>query len=103
LAETIEQCLAREVIEETGLRVLSAELVAVHSGPTHFGRDSRDAEVQRLSFVFRVDRYDGILGSHSGEIDDARQFELSRLPPIPPDHALAIEQTFAVKSWFNEV
>lgn len=57
--ETVQEALEREVLEETGLVVLSAVPFAIDSGRSRRITDSRGDEVQMLTIAFRVDRFDG--------------------------------------------
>jgi len=55
LNETLEECLVREVKEETGLDVVSFELSSVQSEPR------RDPRGRYVSVVYRVTEYSGEL------------------------------------------
>ena len=84
LDESVYDSLKREVKEETGLDVLAATLIAVHSGPfrakvrlrQRFRRSASDAH----AFVFRVDSYSGLLIKETDETIDARFFPIEEVP-----------------------
>ena len=80
LDESVYGCPKREVKEETGLDVLSATLIAVHSEPRFDFVNAFGGEHQMLSFVFRVDRYGGTLKTVTDETIDARFFPIEEVP-----------------------
>jgi|ADurb_Cas_03_Slu_FD_contig_31_2656364_length_765_multi_3_in_0_out_0_1 8-oxo-dGTP diphosphatase len=81
--ERVEECVVREVREETGLRTEPLELMGVYSDP------SRDPRGHILSMVFRM----RVLGGELGAGDDAEGaslFDLDALPELAFDHARII-------------
>ena len=78
LDESILDCLAREVKEETGLDVLSATLMAIYSRlsiVTAYGDPYQVFQVQ-----FLVDEWSGELVTETDETVDARFFESGEFP-----------------------
>lgn len=81
--ETAEQCLKREMKEETGLEVEPIKLVGIYSDPK---RDPRGI----IAAAYLVRRTGGELKAG----DDAAEtewFELEALPPLCTDHGKIIE------------
>ena len=85
LDESILDTCKREVLEETGLQVESATLIAIYSDPRYSFVTSYGDPYQMLRFVFRVDSWSGTLQSITDETLDARFFELDALPSDLPD------------------
>ncbi len=71
--ETCEQALARELVEEAGVRAVGRpELLSVHSNERFFRGDH--------VLVYRVRRWEPTTATASGEILNARFFPLTALP-----------------------
>lgn len=77
--ETLEQCVAREVREETGVEVGNVRYFA--SQPWPFPH--------QLMVAFFADYAGGELRVDTAELEDARWFEIGNLPPIPGKISLA--------------
>jgi NAD+ diphosphatase len=71
--ESLEQCLAREVLEETGVRIANARYFA--SQPWPFPHS--------LMIAFVADYAGGEITPAPGEIEDAQWFRLDALPKLP--------------------
>jgi NAD+ diphosphatase len=71
--ESLEQCLAREVLEETGVRITNARYFA--SQPWPFPHS--------LMIAFVADYAGGEITPAPGEIEDAQWFRLDALPKLP--------------------
>jgi len=71
--ESLEQCLAREVLEETGVRIANARYVA--SQPWPFPHS--------LMIAFVADYAGGEIKPAPGEIEDAQWFDIDALPKLP--------------------
>ena len=71
--ESLEQCLAREVLEETGIKVANARYFA--SQPWPFPHS--------LMIAFVADYASGEITPAPGEIEDAQWFALDALPRLP--------------------
>lgn len=80
--ESVLDCLRREVREETGLRVLSAEPVALYSDP-RFTFTAANGEVrQPVATLFRITEWSGTLLTETDETADARFFPFDALPDV---------------------
>lgn len=77
--ETSEQCVYREVLEETGIKVKNIE---------YFGSQSWPFPSQLMLGYFA--RYEsGDIVPEEGEIADAQWFTKDRMPMTPPRHAIS--------------
>lgn len=75
--ESVTECMAREVWEETGLKVESSVAFAIYSEP-RFTAPTRP-EAQLLTVAYRVDEWSGELRRETEETDDARWFSVEDL------------------------
>ena len=71
--ESLEQCLAREVLEETGIRIANARYFA--SQPWPFPHS--------LMIAFLADYAGGEIRPAPDEIEDAQWFDIDALPKLP--------------------
>lgn len=103
LGESIDQCLVREVREETGLTVESFTPVALYTQPRFTASNAHGQSYQMFALLYRVDAWSGDLLTHTDETADARFFPLADRPEIPDHHresiqdVLAFDGTFIVK------
>ena len=77
--ESLEQCLAREVAEEVGVRVSRSRYVA--SQPWPFPHS--------LMIAFVCEWQSGEIRPQAGEIEDAKWFEVLQLPKLPSKISIA--------------
>jgi NAD+ diphosphatase len=77
--ESLEQCLAREVEEEVGVRISNSRYFA--SQPWPFPHS--------LMIAFVCEYAGGEIRPQAGEIDDAKWFEVLQLPKLPSKISIA--------------
>jgi NAD+ diphosphatase len=77
--ESLEQCLAREVHEEVGVRVSNIRYFA--SQPWPFPHS--------LMIAFVCEWIEGELKPQAGEIEDAKWFKVLQLPKLPSRISIA--------------
>jgi NAD+ diphosphatase len=77
--ESLEQCLAREVAEEVGVRIGASRYFASQSWPFPHS----------LMIAFVCEWQSGELKLQAGEIEDAKWFEVLQLPKLPSKISIA--------------
>ena len=87
--ETLEQCVAREIREETGVEVDGIEYQG--SQPWPFPH--------QIMIGFRARYAGGEVVVDEGELEDARWFDRAHMPPIPPVGSIA---TAMIQAWLRE-
>jgi len=80
--ETVEQAAAREIFEETGVRIKIKKLVGVYSDPK---RDPRGTV--SVAFIAKALSKEAKGGD---DAEEAKWFKLSEIPPLAFDHAKII-------------
>lgn len=85
--ETLEQCVAREVEEETGLRGISFRQAGAYST---IGRDPRHRTVTVSFWGWAPEKSQPRAGSDSKEV---KWFAADQLPPLAFDHDQIIRDT----------
>ncbi len=88
--ETLEQCAAREVLEETGLRTSIVELVGVYSDP------ARDPRGHFVTAAFHLRPTGGTLKA-GDDASSAEWFSLDKLPKLAFDHGKIIQDFLAMR------
>ena len=79
--ESVTECMAREVWEETGLVVESSVAFAIYSEPRFTAPTRPDAQL--LTVAYRVDEWGGELRTTTNETDDARWFSVDEVRGLP--------------------
>ena len=95
--ESVTDCMAREVWEETGLTVETSVAFAIYSEPRFTAPTRPDAQL--LTVAYRVEVWSGALQRTTNETDDARWFEveeLRALPDLMPMYLETIEDCLAM-------
>jgi NAD+ diphosphatase len=77
--ETVEDCLHREVFEESGIRITNLRWFASQPWPFPYS----------LMLAFHADYAGGEIRPQPGEIEDARWFGLEALPELPAPVSIA--------------
>ena len=77
--ESLEQCLAREVLEEVGVRISNTRYFASQSWPFPHS----------LMIAFICDYAGGEIRPQAGEIEEANWFEVLQLPKLPSKISIA--------------
>ena len=80
LGESIADCAARELWEETGLRATELTPFALHTGPDFTYRNMFGDTYQHFVVLFRVDRWEGELVRETEETTDAGFFGATEEP-----------------------
>lgn len=88
--ETLEECVAREVMEETGLRVTNIRYFGSQPWPYPMG----------LMIGFQADYVEGDIALRDGELRDAAFFRRDNIPPIPGKMSMA---RMLIDDWLREV
>jgi ADP-ribose pyrophosphatase YjhB (NUDIX family) len=80
IGETFEECVNREVIEETNLRITQPlELFGIYSGDNAFALYPNGDKVYSIQIIFKVKKVEGNL-QKNGESLDLRFFSRGELP-----------------------
>lgn len=87
--ETLEECVHREIKEETGIEV--KDLKYISSQPWPFP--------SQLMVGFTAQYKDGVFQPHDDELDDARWFTRDTLPELPPPSSVAY---LLITTWLNQ-
>jgi ADP-ribose pyrophosphatase YjhB (NUDIX family) len=88
LGESVTECAARELSEETGLQATELTPFALHTGPGYIQRNMFGDTYQHFVVLFRVDRWHGELVRQTDETTDAGFFPAGE-PPEPVSRTVA--------------
>jgi ADP-ribose pyrophosphatase YjhB (NUDIX family) len=87
LDEAVADALAREVLEETGLRVRRATPFGLYSDPSYSTTYPNGDQVQPFTLAFLVEEWDGEPVADGDETLQVAFFPLDALPPDEQVHA----------------
>ena len=88
--ETLEECVAREVMEETGLRIANIRYFGSQPWPYPMG----------LMIGFQADYVEGDIALRDGELREAAFFRRDNIPAIPGKMSMA---RMLIDDWLSEV
>jgi ADP-ribose pyrophosphatase YjhB (NUDIX family) len=92
LGESAADAMKREVKEETGIVVRSAELFGIYTDPKYSVVYPNGDQVQTFTMAFLVRKWEGMLVPDGDEVEQLGFFPLERLPePIYPIHRETID------------
>ncbi|MBM7662149.1 8-oxo-dGTP pyrophosphatase MutT (NUDIX family) [Bacillus mesophilus] len=80
LGESIYECLCREVKEETGLDVITANVIACYTHPKYGTKNEFNDEYQLFELLFWVNKWEGTVKQNTNETISASFFSKSHLP-----------------------
>lgn len=92
--ERVEDCVVREVREETGIRTEVVRLIGALSDP------DRDPRGHFITLLFELRATGGELAG-GDDAESAELFPLDRLPPLAFDHALMVERALSGRPEHN--
>lgn len=81
LNESVEECMARIVLEDIGVKLLKLKLLSVYSGKELINRvlESGD-EYHPVAIVYLCTEYEGEINQNNHQEKEARFFHLNQLP-----------------------
>jgi len=80
LNESIMECLKREVLEETGIEVIKATLIAMYTGKEYSITNRFGDEYQGFELLFQVDEWTGTLLAETDETTNIGFYSIDNLP-----------------------
>lgn len=91
--ESAEDCIVREVFEETGLRIKNYEAIGFASNPKYetvvYPNGDR---TQNYCLILYATEWDGELSDSDTETSELRFFDLSELPQMPENERRTVEK-----------
>lgn len=82
LGETFLETLAREVFEETNLRLIEPKLFGIYSGQSGFGKYPNGDQVFSVQIIFKTSKYTGILKQEGDESKEHKFCDKNNLPTV---------------------
>jgi 8-oxo-dGTP diphosphatase len=87
LGETVAAALRREVLEETGVRILRATPFGIYSDPAYSVTYPNGDQIQPVTLAFLVEEWDGVPTADGDETRELTFFAPEALPPDEQIHA----------------
>jgi len=101
--EAPAQSLAREVWQETGLKVVPERLLGVFGGEAFRHTYPNGDQIEPTTLVFSCRTVGGELGTKDGEAQELRYFPPDQLPPLempyPPEFLRSLSQESTYFQW----
>ncbi len=90
--ETIEECIIREVKEETGLEILSLELIGLSSNPKNETVEYPNGDmIQYFTCEFYSNNFQGKIKADNVEVQKVEFLEFSNFEKIPKNEQSTFE------------
>jgi ADP-ribose pyrophosphatase YjhB (NUDIX family) len=91
--ETIEECIIREVLEETGIQIISLEVIGISSNPVRETVEYKNGDkIQYFTVEFYSNDWRGeIKSTQDDEVKRSKFISREDLPPLPINESSAFE------------
>ena len=99
--ETPAEAVVREVLEETGLRVVPLRVVAVCGGERFRSCYDNGDQVEHLIVVFECEQGGGELQPDGAEWEEVRFVPLNELPQLTTTYPLEVLRRVHPSCWFE--
>lgn len=91
--ESAEDCIIREVFEETGLKIISFEAIGFASNPKHETVIYPNGDItQNFCLILYSTKWKGTLSDLSDETSELKFFDLDDLPSMPENEQRTVEK-----------
>lgn len=91
--ESAENCIIREVFEETGLKIIDYEAIGFASDPKFETVVYPNGDItQNFCLILCANKWSGSLSCENEETNDLRFFDLSELPEMPANEKRTAEK-----------
>ncbi|MES2620126.1 MAG: NUDIX domain-containing protein [Bacteroidota bacterium] len=101
--ETIEDCIVREVLEETGIEILHLEVIGISSNPSkETVKYPNKDEIQYFVIEFYSNEWAGIIKADNQEVSEAKFMSTEKAKELPYNEQSAFE-SLAYYRKYNKV